>query len=135
MTTRKTLKKQNIKLLNSLNAEQLKTALDMLQFISTDNKIRVHLPQTPIDSINTFYTNAPDSLLTVTMNDEHIGPKYIPHDTCFKRHVDKIIDNYILNHAQQYIPSDDYVLKSSKEVSFRCGDKVMYMDYIFLLVI
>lgn len=131
MESRKQLKKKTFQLINSLNKEQLNEAVELLQLISSTNKINVHLPS--LSNIKYYHTNIGTTLLNVTINDENIGSHQIPHDAPLKRNVTNLVHEYILNYAEKYAESPNYVLKSINDVNFRSGDKVAYNGYVFYM--
>lgn len=130
--SRKELKKQTFRLINSLNVEQLKASIEILQLIQSNNGIQIHIPTTHFDEVMYCHTNVTNNFLKITSNDSNIGPKTVP-TTHRKIKVDKLLHDYILTHGQPYIASDNHILKTIKEVLFHKGDIVVYQGYLFYI--
>ncbi len=123
-------KGQASELIKSMNEEELKNTIEIMQTIKSGKNIELFL------SGKNIYSNVPNTLLKIRKCDDNLGPKkkYTLNETPFKIPINPIIDDYIIKNAEKFtgIP-DGYVIKDNNDVVMRKGYKVIYKNYYFYI--
>lgn len=130
MESHKELNKQASKLLNGLSKKQMKDAIEILQLISSKTGLKIHSPSGMLTECS---TNIPNSCLTVTVNDQELGPigEHVSISMPYKLKINKIFDNYILANGKKFTGNIiGCVLKGDDEVLMHKGQKV-YKGFVF----
>ncbi len=123
-------KGQACELIKSMNEEDLKNTIELMQIIKGGNGIQLFLGD------NGIYSNIPNTIMKIKKVDTNIGPKYehVLNETPFKIPITPIIDDYVIKNAEKFIGvPDGYVIKDNNDVVMRKGYKVVYKNYYFYI--
>lgn len=121
-------KKQLIDLIDSLNANEAVTAIEIIQAIGSGSGINIHLTNSDI-----CYANITNKFLKITINDYNLcGRKnHHPDKTPFTISINRILDEYVITNGEKFITDPNFVIKGCDEIQFKDGDRVVFRDYIF----
>jgi hypothetical protein len=121
---------QAYELINTMKEEDLKNTIELMQHIIKGGIVMYQ------DESSKLYADIPNTFLKIITYDSDLGPKNVLRlkTTPFNIPVTKIIDDYIIHHAEKFtgVP-EGYVLKDNRDVVMRKGYKVVYKNYYFYI--